>query len=659
MVHYTQIINPRLLNEIAFNYNGNRINITPVGIYAAPSSFAFNRVFTGPNELDRIPSIALGGSTGTNYQSNWVPWKNKADSYQWVDDLSFTKGTHQLKIGASFEQYRKIQDLFAPTQGAFNFNGSFTGNDFADYLLGLSNSYGENAVQDSGHWNANSFAAYIQDNWRTTSRLTLNLGLRWDGVPHTYEANGRESNFYPNLYNAANAAVFNPDGSISPTSPGLGTSPNPILQGYQFYLNGIGIAGKNGISNGLVDNHWAVFGPRVGFAYDLTGHGSTVIRGGMGIMYERIQGNDMYNAGPNQPFSASITFNNVSLSNPQQKLSNGTAPAVTIPVGNITGLNGSMYKLPVVYQYSVGVQRAITARSVLNVSYVGNQQRHQNDYQEINLPDASLLTGTTGLVANSGPYNQDVPYLGYHSVRLSQNEANGHYNSLQASLSGQMTRDLQLNFGYTLSKAIGSTVSTGSGSDLDNVSNPYAGWRYDVGPSPFDREHVAFVNFVYDIPLFRSGANHVVRTIAGGWQVSGIVQMMSGAPLNITTNGSVGGVNSVCNVIPNCSNRPDLVSAVSYPHTVNQWFSTSAFAAPTSGTWGNLPANYLRGPGRDNWNMSLFKAFVISESRGSQIQFRADAFNIWNHTQFRGDIDGGGISTIVGSIQLWSSHLCL
>ncbi len=119
---------------------------------------------------------------------------------------------------------------------------------------------------------------------------------------------------------------------------------------------------------------------------------------------------------------------------------------------------------------------------------------------------------------------------------------------------------------------------------------------------------------------------------------------MSGAPLNITT--SSGGV---CNIVPNCSNRPDLVSAVSYPHTVNQWFSTSSFAAPTSGTWGNLPANYLRGPGRNNWNMSLFKNFVLSETRGSSFQFRADAFNVWNHTQFRGDINGGGISTALGS----------
>ncbi len=220
--------------------------------------------------------------------------------------------------------YKKIQDLFGQTQGKFTFNGNYTGNDFADFLLGYSNSYSELAVQDAGHWDSKSYAAYVQDNWHVNNRLTLNLGLRWDGIPHTYEENNRQSNFLPGLYNPADAAIILSSGNISPNSPGLGVSPNPILKGYQFYLNGIGIAGQNGVLPGLVKNDWALFGPRIGFAYDLTGMGKTVLRGGFGIMYERIQGNDVYNAGPNPPFSASVTFNNVALSNPNISLLTGT-----------------------------------------------------------------------------------------------------------------------------------------------------------------------------------------------------------------------------------------------------------------------------------------------------------------------------------------------
>jgi hypothetical protein len=154
-----------------------------------------------------------------------------------------------------------------------------------------------------------------------------------------------------------------------------------------------------------------------------------------------------------------------------------------------------------------------------------------------------------------------------------------------------------------------------------------------------------FVNFVYDVPFFRSSASHLLRTVAGGWQMSGIVNVVSGAPLNI----GLSDPSSVCNVVPNCSNRPNLIGSISYPHTVDQWFSTTAFAIPAAGTWGNLKRNALRGPGRDNWNMSLFKSFLISEQRGSRFEFRADAFNVWNHTQFRGDVQGGGISTNLGS----------
>ncbi len=225
VIHTTWSISPTLLNEVAFNYNGNRISITPTGVFKRPDSVNIPEIFPG-NNLDRIPGISLSGSTGTNYDVSSWPWNNKADDYQIRDDVSWVKGTHQLKIGASWMLYKKIQDLFGDAQGSFAFNGSYTGNDFADFLLGYSSSYTELAVQDAGHWDNKSYDVYVQDNWKVKPRLTLNLGLRWDGIPHTYEENNRQSNFYPGLYNPSNAAIVLPSGNISPNSPGLGTSPN-------------------------------------------------------------------------------------------------------------------------------------------------------------------------------------------------------------------------------------------------------------------------------------------------------------------------------------------------------------------------------------------------------------------------------------------------
>ncbi len=659
VIHTTYAVSPTLLNEAAFNYNGNRIHIIPQGLFAAPSGFTFNRLFTGPNVDNRIPSINLNGSTGTDFTANWTPWNNEANDYQLRDDVSWTKGAHQIKLGFSWALYKKVQDYFANTEGNFNFNGNFTGNDFADFLLGDAQQYEEDAVKSSGHWNNVSFAAYIQDNWRVNHRLTLNLGLRWDGAPHTYEANQQSANFYPNLYNSANAATFDTAGNIcssaadpgcAAASPGLGTSPNPILAGLQFYENGIGIGGKNGIPKGLTNNYWPQFGPRVGFAYDLTGRGKTVLRGGFGIMYDRIQGNDMYNGATNTPFDASPTVHNVSLSNPGFDVTTGgtiTAAALPIlPVG-ITGI-ALNYKPPTSYQYSVGVQQALGARSVLGISYVGSQGRHENYYQEVNLPPAADLPA---LVASGGTgINQLYQYRGYGGIRLSIDGANAHYNSLQVDLHGNMTKDLQLQFGYTLARAVDATDSNGSGGDLNNVTNPYVGWKYDLGPSVFDRENVAFVNFVYQIPFLKNSDNHILRSTVGGWALSGIVTMESGAPLNLGVSGS-----TVASVIPNDGtstqqgDRPNINGSISYPKTANEWFNPAVFSAPTPGTYGNLGFDALRGPGRNDWNLALLKNFVLSAERGSRIEFRAETFNTWNHTQFKGDINNGGISIDQGS----------
>jgi hypothetical protein len=642
VVHATYAISTTLLNETAFNYNGNRINIVPfagAGLSSLdiPAGFESNRLFTGPNNDDRFPNIDLTGSTGTKVEISSWPWHNKADDYQIRDDISLTKGAHQIKFGGSWALYKKTQDLFGETQGGFTFDGTFTGNDFADFLLGDAKGYQELAVQDAGQWNNISWAAYVQDNWRVNRKLTLNLGLRWDGVPHTYEANDRMGNFYPSLYNPANAATLLPDGSISPTSAGLGTSPNPILAGIPLYLNGIGTPGQDGVPKGLVNNHWAAFGPRLGFAYDLTGAGKTVVRGGFGIMYERIQGNDMYNAGPNIPFSLQVnTPGPVEFSNPTLSLATGMATALPINAASIVGLGVNNYDLPVSYQWSIGVQRQLGARSVLGISYVGNQNRHQNDYREINLPDESALPSLiAGGIYTLAP---GLPYPGFHSIDLSDNEANSHYNALQVDLTSQVGRDLTLRAYYTLSRTIDPVTGNG-GQDLQNVSNPYAGWQYDNGPGGYDRTHNAAVNFIYDLPIFRHSQNRLLKSTVGGWEVSGIVTLTSGLPLNPQLTGG-----QSSNGLVNATNRPDQVGPVSYPHTVAEWFSTSAFAAPAVGTWGDAGHNSLRGPGRDNWNLSLFKSFVLSEARGSRLELRVESFNTWNHTEFNQVSNGLGSS---------------
>ena len=186
--------------------------------------------------------------------------------------------------------------------------------------------------------------------------------------------------------------------------------------------------------------------------------------------------------------------------------------------------------------------------------------------------------------------------------------------------------------------------------DLNNYDNPY-NLNYDSGPSGLDRTHIAFVNFIYDIPLLRNSSNRLLKSTVGGWQVSGIVTLTSGAPIHISEGGiqncaqganndpvkcagALNGTGNITSIIPNADNRPNVNGSVQYPKTAKNWFSASAFSPTVAGTFGNLPFNSVRGPGRQNWNLALFKSFVFSESRGSKLEFRAEFFNAFNHTEF-------------------------
>jgi len=681
VIHTTYVISPTLLNEASFNYNGNRIAMSNINLFKAPSDFTFNRLFQGPNVNSRIPSINLAGVTGTNYTLNWMPWNNKADDYQLRDDVSWTKGAHQLKFGFSWAIYKKVQDAFANTEGNFKFDGSFTkpagctatptsvcGSDFADFLFGYAQQYTEDGAKITGHWNNISPALYVQDNWRVNNRLTLNLGLRWDGIPHTYEASQLSSNFYPSLYQSSAQATFDSQGNIcgpnsnplcaGGTSPGVVASTNPAFPGYNFYLNGIGTGGKNGIPKGLVNDNWNNWGPRLGFAYDLTGQAKTVIRGGVGVTYERIQGNDMYNGAVNPPGDPNPTLNGVSLSNPGLNLATGnTISAADLPILplGVTGIANN-YKPPVSYQYSAGVQQAVGTHAVLNISYVGSQGRHENYYQAINLPPLADLGNLVNSVNHTSDgtktgktFNEDLTYLGFGNMRLAFNGANAHYNSLQTSLTGTVKHDLHLQVSYTLAKAMDATTSTGSGGDLNNATNPYQGWSYDSGPSVFDRKSVFFANFVYDLPLFRTATSRLLKAGLGGWQFSGIITEESGAPLNLGVNGT-----TAASQISNSGTRPNVSGSISYPKTTAQWFNPAVFSAPActpggSGAdcYGNLAFDAIRGPGHNNFDLSLLKNFAFTER--FRMEFRAEAFNAFNHTQFQGNANLGGISNNFGA----------
>ena len=693
VVHVATVISPSLVNEAGFNYGGNRINISPLGVYdATKAGFQQNRLFSGPNNI--LPQIFVIGKTGDVYNQNWSPWKNTADSYQLRDDLSWNRGAHQIKVGFGWLHFVKAQPLQDSPQGGFQFSGNYTGYDFADFLLGLSSSYSEAALKDTRHWNSVSWETYVQDDWRASRRLTLNLGLRWDGIPHTAEVNGQHSNFYTNLWDATGAATaFAPGSGVgfangtgtqicsgvgipnatacTGPNPFLAAGPNPALNGLLSYDNGLGIAGRNGIPKGLVANHWDTFGPRIGFAYDLSGRGKTVVRAGFGMFYERIQGNDMYQSGANNLFGGNPTISNVSLSNPHTGIDpNGTViSAATLPVtvNGLTALNSKVYKLPTSYQYSAGVQQQLTSRTVLSVAYVGNQGHHESEATEINMPAYSLLpTFFDASGNNAGNENLFRPYLGYGSIKMDQNDANSSYNSLQVSLRSQI-KDLTLQAAYTYSRAYDAANNAsngGDGGDLDYVTNPYVGWRYDWGPSEYNRQNIAFFNFIYDVPLLRNSSNHVLRTIAGGWQVSGVVTMESGLPATLTVGG---GLTSVCGAVGTCGNiRPDLVGPIGYPknHTTSttnpngtkQWFTPAAFAAnllPGStkvATWGNLKYDGVWGPGRDNWNIALFKNFKFTERLNMELRF--ESYNTFNHPQMNGldvnlgDPDFGKVTSV-------------
>lgn len=660
VIKLTQTYTPNLLNETGIFYSGNKITLTPVNgagaNFARPSGWTATSFFPpGDAATDDMPEIDLQGSPlNVNWSESYYPWKNGYEGFDYKDDLSWTKGRHQLKFGFGLLHDYKNQQLQANTQGTAVFNSSnFSGDSYINFLLGDASSFTQLQYLSDKHWVNNNYGAYFNDNWHVTPRLTLNIGLRYDGLPHAFERYDQFANFVPADYLTALGNPVTTAGTLNPSALTTFTcSPSRCAtNGEQFYLNGMEEAGVNGFPRGNVKNYYDTFEPRLGFADDLFGNGKTVLRGGFGMFYERVQGNDVYNAALNPPFAYQPSANNVYFSSPFTSALTGLTTSQSFP-STLTNIKYN-YPPPGTADFSLGVQREIAPSVIAVVQYVGSIGWDQDDDRAINtlpLADASnaanpydLREGVANGTLNANRYRN---YPGFSGIEQEENETNFDYHSLQAGIRLENRHGLTTQLAYTWSHNI-SEVSN----DLNGLSNPYNP-KYDRGSDTgFDRRHIFNVSYVYALPWFAKSSNLLAHEILGGWQISGVTVAEKGVPLYVTYTGS-----DVTGFGGGTTNRPNLVSKVTYPKTTAAWFSTSSYADPTA-PWaggsnqgfGSAGKDSVVGPGIFNWNLSLFKSIPITSHEGPRIELRFESFNTFNHVDFQG-VDTGSHDGNFGTV---------
>lgn len=610
----TRSMSPTLLNEFMFSYARQPLFIDPTGTFARPSDLTIPTLSVG-NEWDRIPAIALSGQAlGVGYTAGSYPFFKVGNFWTVRDQVSTSYSNHTLKAGFEFYRFLGEQQIFGTTQGSFTFDGSATagnylgtdgqihatgGNEFADFLLGQAKSYNVLLDKSAPAYISNKFAAWFGDTWKIRPGFSLDYGLRWEYMPHAFEVFDRIAAFRPALYDPSQAPQFYPGGS-------------QIVPDTGDRINGMALAGKNGIPRGLVTDHWPLFQPRVGFAWKPFGAEKTVVRVGYGIFYESIQGNDVYNIAPNPPFSETLNIYNTLLSNP------GGVPGAIFPTS--TQNYDPEYIMPSSHQFSFGVQNELNPRTVLSVMYVGSKGTHLQINRNINQP-----------LAPAGSANVDTvrPYLGYGNIGWYENSTSSSYHSLQVHLRTNEWHGLTSGVAYTWSHFI------------DFASSDVPGFiqnAYDVGAergnSDYDRRHMVIINYIYDLPFFRD-ASKLTGKLLGGWELSGVSAFQTGLPLTITFPGDPAQVGSA----------PYRANLIGDPnsgtvHTRERWFSPDAFGPVATGSFGNAGRNVARGQGLNNWDISIFKNFrgipFPGAKEGANVQFRAEFFNAWNHTQFNG-----------------------
>ncbi len=637
-IQWTNVPNATTVNVAQFTFTGNVI-VEDTGIVPNPLFISnFTRAGEGVNyptiynASNVIPSIAVSGyNTLTATPLNF---NNFNRIFDWKDDFSKVLGNHTLRTGLFVMRSRKNQDNVPAINGSFVFNTSSrpsgptntTGNSVGDTLLGNFYSYTEASNLREGWYRFWQVEPYVQDDWKVTGRLTLNLGLRWAYMQPQYSALNNTTAFLPQYFNPAQEAGIN-----RATGAIIAGSGNPydglVLGGSGFPQAAVSripgtttdpavLALFHNLPLGTANTDWNTWEPRLGFAYDLTGHGNTVLRGGYGVFYERIEGNYLFSAVNNPPFVNQTLIYYGNSGNPQ----GGVIQNFPSTINNSHYLD---MKVPRTMNWSLGVEQKLGSNTLLSVMYVGSSAANLAYQDDIN----QLLPGT--LQANPGVnVNALRPYPGYADIYEYNTGANFIYNSLQVQLRKQFTQGGLLDVAYTWSSA--RTDANAYNYQPENSYN----LRGDWGPANYDRKQILVVSYVYPLPFWLNGRSWYQKAL-GGWQLSGVTTLQTGLPVNIVIQPDQAGIGI------SGSERPNLVGDAFSGVSGRQYLNPASFAVPAAGTFGNLGAYAIFLPFWNNWDASVQKTFPVAEKVNANL--RVEMYNFPNHFSY------STISNTVGS----------
>jgi outer membrane receptor protein involved in Fe transport len=588
LVSETHIFSPALVNEARFAFS--RISAAVLQENAGTSinkQVGLPDFATNPRDLG-LSFITISGFSplGDEYNN---PQQSKTDLFQVLDGASYASGKHLIKFGFDFRAIK--QDAFRDVQsrGFLTFsNFAFTGNALADLLLGLPTITGGARLDNPQHLRTESYGFYVNDNFRVRPNLTLSAGLR-------YEFNS------PPVDEFDRANLFDP------------ATGNLVAVG----TNGVPRSGYEADKNN--------FAPRIGLAWTLGSRGDTVLRAGYGVYFDQSSlapSEGLYFNSPFFDFNLFFTIQGLftlTLDDPFPSFF-----PVPLPKSAF-GFQRDL-RTPYLQHWNVSVQHELGRSRVVELAYVGSKGTKLITARDINQPRPSPAS----------PNFRPLPQ--FDDITFEESSANSNYHSLQLRFQQRLDFGLSVLSSYTWSKSIDNASSFFSSAGDPNFPQDSFNTAGERGRSNFDVRHRLSVSYGYDLPFGKGrtflAGDGVLSTILTGWQTFGIATVQSGRPFTVALLSDIDNSNTGRSTLGfGANDRPNVVGdAELSSSSPDRWFNTSAFAFPAFGSFGDAGRNILDGPGFVNFNASLMKTTKLVE--GLDLQFRAEAFNLFNHPNF-------------------------